>query len=926
MLKSLVKILGLVIGLILSSYSYAISMGDINVTNTLGEPMNVLIELGTAKKNEISSLSARLAPPKVFEEVGLDYPSGLPPLNFKIKTNANGEAYLKITSTEPINEPFVNLLVELTWPSGRLVREYTFLLDPPGYVPAHPKPTKVKPVEPSIVEVAELKSKTNIETIKSPQPSNALMVNKKKAADEIPAAVHKPSASSHVASGSIKVNRGDTLRKIALQTKSPDVSLERALIALYHANTDAFDGNNMNRLRIGQILRIPEQSGLDNLSQLKAVQEIRAQADDWYAYRQKLAAASGLATGNESKHESSGKISTTVADNATEAKASAKEVVRLSKGEAPGDKSSVSGNAKALQNKIHALEEEAISQSKALQESNGRVAALEKNIQDLQRLISLKTPPPVEQAKPAENPAATKLDEAHPGTTLQVPVVASKIEDVSPAATVSPVKPVIPKEKPKLVATRPPLLEIILSEPLYMIGGAAVLLGLIGLIYALTRRGKDSKEKSKLGGKPIEHVIGSFNQTLMPTPFPPDAGNSTNTIATTNDTNQAPPDDFDPISGADLFLNFGREEQAEKILLEGLSKNPTNHQIHLKLLSIYANRKDTSSFATIARQLQDSGDTKAWEQAAIMGFALEPNNPMYGSAVSETEEKSFDATPSPNAILNEGKTNKALSALDFDLDLGFGAPAASLNSAETSLSNSDSKNETIDFDVTASHVKLPASSIRKGETFSINSLNDSILDLTADDTFTPATTLEKTEIAAPANVNNAMDFDVTALNAKLPTSSTHKGETSSINNLNDSILDLTADETSTPATTLEKTEVAAPAIVNKTMDFMLDFPDTNKSVDKLVIHPVKAAPKEILDIGLGDISLNLDKPDVLTPTLSAEERDARWHDAATKLDLAKAYQEMGDAAGAREILEEVVREGDEQHRTVAEALLQQLPV
>ncbi|CAH1194412.1 Motility protein FimV [Candidatus Nitrotoga sp. BS] len=835
MLKSLVKILGLVIGLVLSSYTHAISMGDINVTNTLGEPMNVLIELGTARKDEISSLSARLAPPEVFADAGLDYPSELPPLKFKIETNANGEPYIKVTSMQPINQPFVNLLVELTWSSGKLLREYTFLLDPPGYVPTLPQPAKVQPVAPRIVDVAELEPKATEKAIESPFPSTALMMDEKKAADtivekkaveevvkETPASVNKPKESSNVALGTITVIRGDTLSDLALQTKSPDVSLERALVALYHANADAFDGKNMNRLKTGKILRMPEQSAIDNQSQVEAVKQIRAQAEDWHAYRQKLAAASGFATGNESMQEASGKINTSVADDATVAKESAKEVVRLSKGEALGD------NANTLQNKIQALEEEAISKSKALQESGERVVALEKTVQDLQRLIDLKNQPLAEQVKPVQ-------------------------------------KPVKPIEKSKLVATQPSMLERILREPLYLVGVAAVLLGLIGLVYAVTRRRKDSKGKVKLGDKPIEHSIGSLNQPVMPLTYPSQAENVTNDIATTSDTNQPQTDDFDPISGADLFLNFGRDEQAEKILKEGLSKNPANHQIHLKLLSIYANRKDTHSFATIARQLRDSGDVKAWEQAAIMGLKLEPNNPMYGGTVrAAVEEASFDATPSPNTSLDEGKTNKTPSALDFDLDLDFSTPTVSPDSAETSLSHSDSKNATVDFDVTASHTKLSTSNIHKEETSAVN-LDNSVLDVTAEDTFIPAAPLHKTEVSAPANLNEPMDFT-------------------------------------------------------------LDFPDAIKSVDKLEVPPVKAAPKEIMDIGLSDINLSLDKPDVPPPALAAEERDARWHDAATKLDLAKAYQEMGDAAGAREILEEVVREGDEQHRRVAEALLQQLPI
>ncbi|RFC37108.1 MAG: pilus assembly protein FimV [Candidatus Nitrotoga sp. SPKER] len=865
MLKSLIKALSLAIGLVLSSFSYAISMGDINVANTLGEPMNVVIELGTASKDEISSLSARLASPEIFKNAGLDYPSGLPPLIFKIETNANGEPYIKITSAQPINEPFVNLLVELNWSSGKLLREYTFLLDPPGYVPVQPQPAEVKPVEPSIVDVSELEPKGKEEIIESPLPNTASMMDEKQAVDEMPVTANKSRESDNVVSDAIKVKRGDTLSKLALQIKSPDVSLERTLVALYHNNADAFDGKNMNRLKIGKILHIPEQSELDNLPQMQAVKEIRAQADDWHSYRQKLAAASGVVAGDEPKQEASGKISTTVSDNAPAAKESAKEVVRLSKGEAPGDKTSPGGNAKNLQNKLHALEEEAISKSKALQESNERVLALEKNVQDLQRLIDLKGQPPAAQVKPVQNPegqAVIKSNEDQLGAMSQVPAVASEVANVASEVTavsavatvdpVQPVKPIKPVIKPKVVA-QPSLLDVIRDQPLYMAGA---LLGLVALGYLLIRRGKGSGKKTKSGDKPIEHTIGSANQMLTPAASSPKTDDLTNGIATTNDTSQAQADDFDPISGADLFLSFGRDEQAEKILKEALIKNPANHQIHLKLLSIYANRKDVHSFADIARQLRDSGDTNAWEQAAIMGIKLEPNNPMYGGNASVTKEESFVAAHVPDVILNEAGAIKPSSSLDFDLGLDFDEPKTLTNSVETGKSSSASQSTTMDFDVTASHAQLSASNAGKvGTTTPIN-LDDFILDMPANPVINPAMT--------------------------------------------------------------------TPTHANAPIDFTLDFPSADKNADKFEVSPVKAVPKEIMDIGLGDISLNLDKP--AAPALSVEERDAQWHDAATKLDLAKAYQEMGDAAGAREILEEVVLEGNEQHRMAAEALLRQLPV
>ena len=132
-------------------------------------------------------------------------------------------------------------------------------------------------------------------------------------------------------------------------------------------------------------------------------------------------------------------------------------------------------------------------------------------------------------------------------------------------------------------------------------------------------------------------------------------------------------DHVDPISEADLFLNFGRDAQAEEILKEALQSTPNNHQIHLKLLGIYANRKDTNSFSTIARQLKDSGDDEAWQQAVEMGRKLEPDNPMYGGFRSM--EDTGSATVQTSGVqCNDGKSAAApASALDFDFACAAGS-------------------------------------------------------------------------------------------------------------------------------------------------------------------------------------------------------------------------------------------------------------
>jgi pilus assembly protein FimV len=129
----------------------AVGFGGINVTSSLGQPLVAEIELVAVEKTDKSSLTARLASPEAFKGAGIDYPYGLPKLKFHVETRANVEAYIKATSDQPVNEPFVSLLIELGWPSGRLLREYTFLLDPPGFVAEQPVAVAVKPIEPVVV-------------------------------------------------------------------------------------------------------------------------------------------------------------------------------------------------------------------------------------------------------------------------------------------------------------------------------------------------------------------------------------------------------------------------------------------------------------------------------------------------------------------------------------------------------------------------------------------------------------------------------------------------------------------------------------------------------------------------------------------------------------------------------------------------------
>ncbi len=864
-------ILGLLCGVYALMFSAAVSavgMGGINVASALGQPLRAEIELVAISKSEKDSLVARLASPEAYKSAGLEYPYGNK-FKFQIENRPDGQPYIKASSAQPVNDPFVSLLVELTWSSGKLSREYTFLLDPPGYVPEQPAQGKVEAVAPevqtpaaaAVVPAVPEKAAaapegpaapvTIVAPAEQPVPAQAApaeAVTKPEEARPAEAAAKPEQTTPAEAAAKLEeqaapkaavvpaneeklvVHRGDTLYKIAEQHKLPDMSMERMLVAMYRINADQFEGRNMNRIRTGKILRLPSEKDVMSVSLPDAVKEIHAQAADWNAYRQKLASAATVSKEPEAVQQVvTGKISSSIADMAPVAKESAKEVLRLSKGEAPGDQTGgAGGKSMSEQDKKNAAQEEAIAKSKALNEEKERTALLEKNLKDMQRLAQLKA----EAASQAKAPSAAPAQPA--------------VGEAVATSGVKPTRPAQPKPKQVKPEPEPSLLDQVLDEPLYLAGGVAALLALGGAGLMLSRRRKAPSDAANVSA-PFEDVGDVTSRISAPVVPSPETGDFTAT-AVTEAAATPQSDNVDPISEADLFLNFGRDAQAEEILKEALQNTPNNHQIHLKLLGIYVNRKDASSFATIARQLKDSGDEEAWQQAVEMGRKLEPNNPMYGGfrSMEDTgsatiQMKPFKTTPEPESV-----PKPQASALDFDFDVSASA-AKGAESAEQDSSGSSG----MDFDVTSTN---PAMAAVGGQTEAASPMSDDIV------------------------------FDITGSHSF--------------------------------AQTAAQPEASKPSD-SGAMAFTLDFP-----VESVAEKSAPAA--QAASVGLEGISLNFDEAARPPSGPTAENKDDHWQEVATKLDLAKAYHEMGDASGAREILEEVMREGDEEQREAAQKLFEQL--
>jgi pilus assembly protein FimV len=635
-------------------FAEAAGLGKITVLSGLGQPLRAELEVN-ATREEVTGMTARLAPQDAFRQAGIDYASALLDLRFSVEKRGNGQSVIKVSSSKPVNEPFLDFLVELNWPAGRLVREYTFLLDPPDEFAGKSASRPVSVVDAKIIETVPGGGG-------EPAPRRAA------APKPVPSAPKQVAAPKPTPSGDTHlVRQGETLRKIAVETKPEGVSLEQMLVGLYRSNPDAFIGNNINRLKSGAILSIPDKSSAEAVSQADARQVYVAQANDWNAYRQKLATATAQAPAKADggAQASAGKIIPKVEDKAAPAE-SAKDQVKISRTEMAAQAAAA---AKAS--------EDAVAKDKALKDAQDRLAQLEKNLGELQKLVDTKSQKlaelqqqaTVKKEEPKVAPApvvpAKPVEAVNPVEVAKVPEVA-KPEPAKPAPPVEAAKPPEPP-KPEVapeVKPPPPKKVILPPEPepepsfleenlMPLAGGGGILALLAGYFLYKRRRNVGPAETtaapgpSSLGPNSVFRMTGG--QSVDTGNTPPQTGDFSQTGPGTIDT-----DEVDPVAEADVYMAYGRDAQAEEILIEALQKDPQRTAIHAKLLEIYANRKSLKQFETLASELyaQTGGSGPEWAKVAVMGAGLDPENPLYSGHGAAASVFDADATMivSPDAV------------------------------------------------------------------------------------------------------------------------------------------------------------------------------------------------------------------------------------------------------------------------------------
>ena len=584
--------------LVLSSAAHAAGLGKLTVLSALGQPLRAEIELTSVSPDEASGLVAKLASPEAFKNANIEFNPALLSLRFNVEQRG-GRQFIRVSSSQPLNEPFVDLLLELSWNNGRLVREYTFLLDP-----AELRATQQAQVAAN--EAARSRSEAASAERVRPQVQEAAP-----SAGERARSRRTPAERAASGSSEYRVKPGDSLGKIAAQVKPAEVSLDMMLVALYRANPDAFMGNNMNRLKSGRILTVPGADAVGAIGEGEARGTVVAHAADFNAYRNKLAGQVGASEAEKTPRASqsgAGRITAKVEERPTAANES-QDQLRLSKAapNAPAGKGATAST------------EDTIAKQRELEESQARVKELERNINDLQKLAEVRSKTGAE----AQNNAAAP---ATPAVTAEKPADAVVVQDKPAPKKLPAIKPAV---KPPAPAPEPGLLDFIMDNLTYLGAGAAVLL-LAALGISQRRRKAAAKPVAEpsILGVPTEPAHSMFAETGGQSV---DTNNSVFNSSFAPSASQLDTNEVDPVAEADVYIAYGRDAQAEEILKEALRTHPERLPVRLKLLEIYAARKDQRAFETQAGELygMTRGQGDEWAQAAALGQSIDPHNPLY---------------------------------------------------------------------------------------------------------------------------------------------------------------------------------------------------------------------------------------------------------------------------------------------------------
>ncbi len=993
-------LLSLSAALLIPGGAFALGLGEIHLKSALNQTFDAKIDLLSVKADELDGVKVTLATPEAFERAGVDRLFILTKLRYEPDLNEEGKPVIHVTSRQAIREPFLNFLIEVNWAKGRLVREYTVLLDPPVTLDRKPAP-----VVPPATESSAPVTKAVRQSLPVPSPSATVR--------EQPTADTTVSYTGAGEYGPVMAN--ESLWRIASKTKPQGATVEQMMMALQRKNPQAFSGQNVNNLKRGSILRMPTQEEVDLLSVHEARAEFSNQVAAWKADRATVAASDA---GSEPE---------ATADKKQPAPASKLELASVRpEGEGKGGVSEGDGTEEItsrLENELILAREQFESAKQERNDLSSQVSQLESQLTDLENLLvirneqlarlqnelsqSVDVAPEIDEA-----PVAPEIDEA-PVAEAAVDIEdveletlgadeeeleiidedgASDAEEIVLADAASQEKPsAAVQEAPQLTAA-PEISEPASTESIFdtlkglfednMIavagGGLAILLLLLLLARRRSAESEEFEESILIDtqgrgdteslGSPADDTEAGMSEAAE-TSFLSEFSHSDMDVLQ-DDTGEV-----DPVAEADVYIAYGRYQQAEELLRQAIDRDPGQIKSHLKLLEILFVTKNVQAFTETAETLvaKNSGqlDVEAWQQVVAMGHQLNPGHELFADAERESaaEQSAVAAEVESEALADVGDDDLELMDLsELTADFDMNADAV-LDQEEGSIS-ALLEDDDLDFDLNLgldSEKNRPGSddallSADLAEISADAALDDALLDISAklpDD----ASASKLDADTETSELEESLSLD--GLDLGDPFGSDTLDESGSVLATDSEALlgeseDLAAELSSLTDEPIGK---KAPDRDELPLDDALEGGDLGAELEELSSLDEslsiegfmeesleqQGSSNEALDtdgLVLGDPESAAAEGETVEPLASNEglviedestasflmeeslselvEEPDEIDKINTKLDLARAYVEMGDEEGARSILDEVMSEGDDAQKGDAQELLGRL--
>lgn len=596
--------------------AHALSTGAIEGRSYLNQPLEARIPLTSATAGELRSLRVDLAPSDVYQRAGIDLGAEQAGLQFRVVREA-ASPYILVTSRDSIRDPFLTFLVELSWGEGRLVREFTLLLDPPTLMAPAEIPETRQPV------VREQPAEALPEITESVQPPEKPQATPRQRPSQ-PADSEVGRLARDSEPDRLKVRRGDTLWAIAGRHRADaSVSMNQMMLAIYQRNPEAFNGN-INRLKAGAILRMPDVDEIRAISRAAALAEVRRQNEEWRAGRgTRLAKATPAPAPTASEPAAPAEVAPKAASVPTRPRL---ELV------APDENDS----ALVPPETVPMIDESGSVTAEGNASSAGSDGSQTGTSEGSAGLVQMDSPTALALQKP--------LDLA--GGSADAPMGGPNALQPLPPEMNAPAE--VPQAE---AAVTPEPTDGRSSWSLILAGLAAMMLAVTGWIF-WRRRSDDSD------GEDIDFVLNNGepdpDQSMDVSPHDPsrkepvfamgENGESASTgvadrledtqsgLAPLSPESPLGVDQEDPLAEADFNLTYGLYDEALAVVEQALARQPDRRDLKLKRLEVLFAASDKEAFLHHAQALaaEPHGQAdSAWERCAIMGQQMLPDEPLF---------------------------------------------------------------------------------------------------------------------------------------------------------------------------------------------------------------------------------------------------------------------------------------------------------